>query len=248
VRPSILLLASVVLTASLHAADIPTDYSSPQNLNDVINRYQRAQSDQQAALRETQMVEDIEASIPKLEKQSKVKVLHFISKLGINTFQMIGTIFGDKTVFNEVIARYLETEQKGRENGSLAIIPENYKFKINAIVTQDSHTTYIFNVTPKRKDYGLFKGQVWLDGGTAMPLKEVGQLVKSPSVWLKSVKFERDYEIHDGIAVPTHLESRADVHLFGTAKLTANFSNLKRLDSTDATGDAVGNATGNDGP
>jgi hypothetical protein len=85
-----------------------------------------------------------------------------------------------------------------------------------------------------------------------MPLKEVGQLVKSPSVWLKSVKFERDYEIHNGIAVPTHLESKADVHLFGTAKLTANFSNLKRLDSTDATGGAAGNTAGNtlgnDGP
>jgi hypothetical protein len=234
VRLSALLLACVVLTVSAPAADVPTDYSTPQNLNDVINRYQRAQVDQQEALRETQMVEDIEASLPKLEKQSKVKVLHLISKLGINTFQMIGNFFGDKTVFREVIARYLETEAKGRENGSLAISPANYKFKINAIVTENSHTTYIFDVTPKRKDYGLFKGQVWLDGGTAMPLKEVGQLVKSPSMWLKSVKFERDYEIHDGIAVPTHLESRAEVHLFGTAKLTATFSNLQRQDDADA--------------
>jgi len=244
------------LTVSAPAADIPVGYATPQNLNDLINRYQRAQADQQAALRGAQMEEEIEARLPKLEKQSKVKVLRFVSKLGINTFKMIGEFIGDKTVFREVIGRYLETEQKGRENGSMAISPANYKFKINAVVTQNSQTTYIFDLTPKRKDVGLFKGQVWLDGGTAMPLKEVGQLVKSPSVWLKSVRFERDYELQDGIAVPRHLESKAVVHLFGTAELSANFSNLKRQDSDDAAGNDAdnnadnnaGNTLGNDGP
>lgn len=246
-RVSTSLVACLVLAVSLPAADLPTDPASPQNLTDIINKYQRAQSDQQAALRETQMIEDIEASLPKLEKQGKLRVLRMISKLGINTFQMIGK-WGDNTVFKEVIARYLDTESKGRENGSMAINPDNYKFKINAIITQNAQTTYIFDVTPKRKDDGLFKGQVWLDGGTGMPLKEVGKLVKTPSIWLKSVKFERDYELHDGVAVPKHLESVAEVRAFGKAQLSANFSNLKRQDSAGAAGDAAAEATSNDGP
>jgi hypothetical protein len=242
-----LLLAFIVVTASVPAADVPVDYSTPQNLDDIIHRYQRAQADQQAALRETQMVEEIDASLPKLEKHGKLKVLHMISKIGINKFKMIGEFIGDNTVMTQVIKRYLDTEQKGRESGSMAINPDNYKFKINAIVTQNSQTTYIFDVTPKRKDDGLFKGQVWLDGLTAMPLKELGKLVKTPSVWLKSVKFERDYEIHDGVAVPKHLESVAEVRAFGEAKLSANFSDLKRQDN-GAAGDAVGDAASNDGP
>jgi hypothetical protein len=60
-------------------------------------------------------------------------------------------------------------------------------------------------------------------------------------VWLKSVKFERDYEIQDGVAVPKHIESKAEVHLFGTAELSANFSNLKRQQGDPAAGDTVGN-------
>jgi hypothetical protein len=232
------------LRLSSPAADIPADYSNPPNLKELLNRYERAQADQKAALRETQMVEDIEASLPKLEKHGKLKVLRMISKIGINKFEMIGQFIGDNTVLKEVITRYLQTEQDGRDNGSIAISQVNYNFKINAIITQNSQTTYIFNVTPKRKATGLFKGQLWLDGETAMPLKEVGQLVKTPSVWLKSVKFERDYELQDGVAVPKHIESKAEVHLFGTAELSANFSNLKRQASDDATGDAVGS----DGP
>jgi len=260
VRLTALLLASIVWTASLpaRAADLPADYANPRNLNDLINSYQRAVADQQAALRGAQMVEDIDASIPKLEKKGKLKVLRMISKIGISQFEMIGQFIGDNTVLREVINRYLDTEAKGREDGSMAINPVNYNFKINAIVTQNSQTTYIFQVTPKRKADGLFRGQVWLDGATAMPLKEVGQFVKNPSIWLKSVKFERDYELRDGVSVPVHLESKAEVHLFGTAELSANFSDVKRQTGEgdepvgDPAGDAVAPATGhtvgNDGP
>jgi len=236
-RLSALLFASTVLTASLIAADIPADYSNPQNISDVISRYQKAQVTQREALRGTQMDEEISASIPKLEKHGKLNVLRMISKVGINRFEQIGQFIGDKTVFNEVIKRYLQIEEKGRENGSMAISPENYKFKINAIVTQNSQTTYIFDITPKRKADGLFKGKLWLDGATAMPLKEKGQFVKNPSVLLKSVKFERDYDLQDGVAVPRHIESIADVRVFGKAELIANFSNLKRQDNDESVTD-----------
>ncbi len=42
-----------------------------------------------------------------------------------------------------------------------------------------------------------------------MPPEEVGQLAL-PSVWLKSVEFSGDYEIHDGIAFDTSQQCRAD--------------------------------------
>jgi hypothetical protein len=232
-RPSVLLLASLALRVSLSAADIPADYSTKQNLDDIINKYQVAQVTQREALRGTRIEEDISAKLPKLEKQGKLKVLRMISKIGINKFEQIGQFIGDNTVFKEVIVRYLQTEEKGRENGSIAISPANYNFKIAAIVTENSQTTYIFDVTPKRKADGLFKGQLWLDGNTGMPLKEKGQLVKTPSVFLKSIKFERDYEIHDGLAVPKHIESVAEVRMFGTAELSANFSDPTRQDGDD---------------
>src|SRR5579862_2864114 len=223
-RLLILSIAFAAATASLSAGDIPSAYADPKNLTEVISKYQDAVHTQQEALRGAQMEVDIDASLPKLEKKGKLKVLRVISKLGKITFRQIGKPIGDGTVYKEVIQRYLQTEKEGRENGTMAISNANYNFKINAIINQDSQTTYIFDLKPKRKADGLFKGQLWLDGATGMPLKEIGELVKKPSVMLKSVKFERDYELHDGLSIVTRVESTVDVRLVGKAQLTASFS------------------------
>jgi hypothetical protein len=61
-----------------------------------------------------------------------------------------------------------------------------------------------------------------------MPVRESGQFVKMPSVFLKKVEFTREYEIHDGIAIPKHLESKADVRLVGRAELNMDFSNFSK--------------------
>jgi hypothetical protein len=52
---------------------------------------------------------------------------------------------------------------------------------------------------------GLFKGELWVDADTFLPLRESGRFVKNPSVFLKKIEFVRDYEIKDGIAFATLL-------------------------------------------
>lgn len=172
---------------------------------------------------------EIDAQLPSLEKKGTLKVLRMISRLGKITFDPIGRFIGDPIVKNEVITKYLELEQNERERGSIAITPANYKFQINAIITQDNpqgqqQQIYIFKLTPRRKAIGLFKGELWLDGATGMPLKETGQMVKSGSAWLKSIRFVRDYEMRDGISVLKHLQSTVDVRVVGKAELSADYS------------------------
>lgn len=219
------LFASAVLAAVVCAADIPKNYATPDNLKDVINRYISAQQAQQEALRGARMEVDIDAQLPSLEKKGKLRVLRVISKFGKITFDQIDQFIGDPIVKTQVITKYLELEQKEREKGNIAITPANYKFQINAIITQDDRQVYIFKLTPKRKAIGLFKGELWLDGATGMPLKETGQMVKSGSAWLKSIRFVRDYEMRDGISVLKHLQSTVDVRVVGKAELSANYSN-----------------------
>jgi hypothetical protein len=127
-------------------------------------------------------------------------------------------------VKKEVIEKYLEIEQNERQKGSIAITPANYKFQIKAIITQEEQQTYIFQLTPKRKAVGLFKGELWLDGATGMPLKETGQMVKSGSSWLKSIRFVRDYEMRNGVSILKHLQSTVDVRVVGKAELSADYS------------------------
>lgn len=209
----------------LRAADVSPNYASQDNLNSIIDRYVAAQQIQQNALRGARMEVDIDAQLPRLEKNGKLKVLHMISRFGKISFNQIGQFIGDPIVKKEVIGRYLELEQNERDKGTIAISPANYKFQISAIITQGEQQTYIFKLTPKRKAVGLFKGELWLDGATGMPLKETGQMVKSGSAWLKSIRFVRDYQMRDGISILKHLQSTVDVRVVGKAELSADYSN-----------------------
>jgi hypothetical protein len=224
VRLTNLFVASAVLAGVLHGADIPRNYASQDNLNNIINRYVAAQQAQQDALRGARMEVDIDAQLPSLEKKGKLRVLRTITRFGKISFDQIGQFIGDPGVKKEVIGKYLELEQDERGKGSIAITPVNYKFQIKAIISQEEQQTYIFQLTPRRKAVGLFKGELWLDGATGMPLKETGQMVKSGNAWLKSIRFVRDYELRNGVSILKHLQSTVDVRVVGKAELNADYS------------------------
>ena len=196
---------------------------------DVVAKYLDASKVQQEALRGCQMDVDIDAKLPKQEKQGRLRALRIVSRLGKIIYRPLG-FSGDNTVKQEVIARYLSAETEARDNGSIAITPSNYKFRLKAKMTQGDEVTYIFQITPRKKKVGLFKGELWLDAATGMPVRESGELVKTPSIFLKKVEFVREYALQDGVAVPSHIESTVDTRGFGRAELSINFSNYTRQD------------------
>jgi len=198
----------------------------------IIALYQDATKTQQAALRGVQMEVAIDAKLPRLEKQGRMILLQTISKLGKITNKVFD-FKGDDTIKSEVIARYLEAERDARETGEIAISPVNYKFRHKGSIEQNGQRVELFQITPKKKRVGLFKGDLWLDAKTGMPVRESGQLVKTPSIFLKKVEFTRDYELHDGIAIPKHIVSKADVRLFGSAELNINYSNFAKQESAE---------------
>ena len=81
---------------------------------------------------------------------------------------------------------------------------------------------------------GLFKGELWVDTETGMPVRESGQFVKSPSVFLKKIAFVRDYELQDnGVSIPAHIESMVDTRIVGRAELEISFSKFTRPTGDD---------------
>jgi hypothetical protein len=158
-----------------------------------------------------------------------MRVLRMIDKLGDLTFSVIDFV-GDNRIKTELIARYMETEQKEKAFGALTISPENYEFKIAAILKTDGRSIYIFDVNARKKDASAFRGEVWVDGETGMPLREEGRLLKSPHILLRNVRMTRDYELRDGISIVKHFRSTTDVRLLGvgTAVLDISFSNFSR--------------------
>jgi hypothetical protein len=222
VRLSVLLLASALCI--LPCAGGPAFTESDPNIAALINKYQNATRIQSQTLRGAQVEVDIEGKLPSLEKEGKMKALRSVSKLGEITYKALG-FSGDNTVKKEVITRYLAAESEARDSGAIAITPANYKFRLIATLVEGGVRTMIFQLTPRKKKVGLFKGQLWVDESTGMPLRETGQLVKNPSVFLKRVRFTRYYEMRDGVAVPKHLESKVETRLVGAAELNVDFNN-----------------------
>jgi hypothetical protein len=203
----------------------------------LVDKFLEANRTQQEALRGVQMEVSLEARLPRLEKHGRLRALRTISKLGMITYKALG-FSGDNMIKNQVIARYLDGESQTRDIG---ITRANYKFKYKGQVERDGRTVYVLQVTPRRRVVGLFRGELWLDAETSMPVRESGRFVKSPSMFLKKIEFVRDYQIKDGVSVPKHVESSADVRVLGRAELSIEYSNISRQDLAEDTALAPSN-------
>lgn len=198
---------------------------------DLVERYLNAVSQQQGRLRGATMEVEIDAKLPSLNKWGKLNALRYISQIGKISYLMRSFV-GDDTVKKDVIARYLQAEVQAQDtNQQVAITPANYKFKYKGQQLRNDQVVHVFQLSPHKKKVGLFKGELWVDPETYLPVRESGRLVKNPSVFLKRVDFVRDYKIENGIAYPKRIDSIVDTRLVGRAELHINFTNYSRQDA-----------------
>lgn len=228
---------------ALSAANVPTvalDASDAITTNEILDRYVAATQNQQEQMRGVQMEVDIAAELPKMKKKGRLFALRNISKLGRITYDAI-RFEGDNTIKKEVIARYLsaETEAASKDQAP-PITPEFYKFKYKGLVERDGQQVHFFQVDPKKKKAGTFKGDLWLDAETCLPVREAGRLSKNPSVFIKRFEFIRTYAIKGGLAIPKHTSGTVTTRLWGKAQVDIDYRNFDRVD--DAAGAEAGAA------
>jgi len=181
---------------------------------------------------------DIHASLPGQKKQGRFHALRKINPFGRITYAK-PEFEGDNAVKNQVVERYLQAEAEAQQDGeaaSVAVTPANYKFQYKGEKIEDSRTVHVFQVTPLKKRKGLFKGEVWIDAASYLPVREAGKLIKSPSIFVKRVAFVRTFDIRDGLSIPLQVQSVVDT-VFGSAELTVDFTNFS-LDVGDADPDS----------
>ena len=199
----------------------------------IIARYLQASQLHEDVLRGASMEVDINASVPGLKKEGRLRALRKISKVGQITYRVLG-FQGDNTVKKEVIARYLTAEQQAQGDEKMSITPANYKFKLKGRKSlQMGGNVYIFALTPRKKQVGLFKGEVWLDATTCLPVLEKGRLVKNPSIFFRRVDFERAFSIQNGAAVPSHMKSTIDTRLIGKVELNIDYTHYAQDTASD---------------
>lgn len=229
------LVALLVMFAALSTyafadfEELGDDLSGPGGA--IINKYLQATQD--SSTHAPSMEVSIDASVPKLNQHGTLKALRKISNVGKVTYRVLG-FQGDTTIKSQVIGRYLEAEQQTQDDKNMSVSPANYKFHFKGQKMGDGgHSLYVFQLTPRKKRMGLFKGELWLDSSTCLPVMERGRLVKNPSIFFKKVDFQRDFAIQNGSSVPAHMNSTIDTRLVGRVNLSVNYSTVA-LNSSEA--------------
>ncbi|HEY7210987.1 MAG TPA: hypothetical protein VH477_11995 [Bryobacteraceae bacterium] len=215
---------SVLCFASGSAVRAEMNPLSPAESETIIDKYLQATGDHPAPA-EASVEVDINASIPKLKEDGRLHALRIMSRLGRTSYRVLG-FQGSNTVKNQVIARYLQAEQQNQGNPKFAVTPANYKFKFKGErITDEGKRVYVFALTPRTKAIGLFKGELWLDQSSYLPVFEKGRLSKNPSIFFKKVDFERAFVIQNGEAVPQRINSIISTRLVGRVELNVTYSN-----------------------
>lgn len=224
-RFSFLFLLAFAVVA--YADEAPADNTSPLS-QQVLARYFAAVNEQSSKTRGVEMDMDFSARLPRLKKEGAMIARRIVSSLGKISF-VVKSFTGDTTVKNYVIIKYMSGEVEMAEKDSTTdakITPKNYKFKYKRLETFNGKQTHVFELNPRKKQLGLFKGELWIDDETALPVREVGMLVKSPSVFLKKVNFTRTYGLYNGAALPARVESTVETRIAGKAELDIRYSNF----------------------
>jgi hypothetical protein len=127
---------------------------------------------------------------------------------------------GDAFVKTNVIIRLLQSEvdhvQKD-DPTSNAISTANYKFSYKGINQLDGRQVHVYQLKPREKRAGLFKGRIYVDAYTGSLVRVEGRPVKSPSLFIKKVDFVQDYADYGPFTFPVHIHSEATARIVGRA-------------------------------
>jgi len=141
----------------------------------------------------------IEASFPDLYKQASVVAIRTSTENGRPVLGVLG-VEGDSAVLSEVVGRYfaLEGQLAGLPPSSLAVTPDNYKFRSAGEVPAGETPAYVYQITPKSRRPGLLIGRIWMDSESGAEVLLAGRLGKLRSIG-GPVDLVRDTKLRNGL-------------------------------------------------
>jgi hypothetical protein len=160
----------------------------------------------------------IEAELPQIAQKGRYQLRRMYSAPKSLAFKAVNFV-GDNFVKTNVIARLLQSEvdhAKTADDANTAITTDNYKFSYKGVAeVEGKPLCHVFQVKPRHKRVGLFKGTIYLDVYTGAMVRAEGRMVKSPSFFVKNIEFSQDYTNVDGFDMVSHIHSTADARIVG---------------------------------
>jgi hypothetical protein len=198
---------------------------------EAIERYLAPSQNQHCGCADAAYSVSIDATLPKLHKQGTMRGIKVISRTGQVAYRGL-RFTGDRLVKTAVIARFLANEvQPPEQVAKFGITRQNYTFEYRATADYQGLRAYVWRLLPNRKRAGLFEGELWLDAATAAPLRLWGDSVRSPSVFVRSLRFVQDYQEHAACSQPLRLLVTVQTRIAGKAELAVWLSSADRAQS-----------------
>jgi hypothetical protein len=193
--------------------------AAPLSPADALATYLARSGQAQSACSDSVYNVQVHASLPRLRRQGSMSGLKVVSQTGEIVYRGL-KFTGDSLVKRAVIARFLADDaHRPAPVAGVAITHDNYTFAYTGSVDYNGLTAYVFQLKPKRKRVGLFRGELWLEASTGMPLRLWGDLVKSPSIFIRSLRFVQDYQELDACVHPLRLILTLGTRVAGTAEM-----------------------------
>jgi hypothetical protein len=159
----------------------------------------------------------IKASLPDTSQYGEYELeQHFAAPRDLH-FKPI-RFTGDGFVKSNIITRLLQSEvdHLQKDDGSLtALSSANYKFSYKGRTQIENQPVHVYQVKPREKRVGLFKGRIYLSTETGSLVRAEGTLAKSPSFFIKKIDFVQDYADVNSFTFPIHIHSEASTRLVG---------------------------------
>lgn len=129
---------------------------------------------------------------------------------------------GSERTRNKVFRELLQAEAQAWRDGSkdaAALTPANYEF---VPLPSSPGEPVRIQLKPRREDTRLVDGTLTVNS-EGQPLRLEGRLAKSPSFWVRNVTIVKHFAQIGDIALPTSIESVADVRLVGPATFSMRY-------------------------
>jgi hypothetical protein len=163
---------------------------------------------------------DTDAQVPALKKPGSMTGFKRVAQTGHVVYRGL-RFTGDNIVKTRVILKYLAHETEPAANPeNTAITAVNYKFLFSKVSDYNGVPAYVFPLRPRNKRAGLIRGELWLTADSAVPLRIWGDLVKSPSIFIRSFRLVQDYEMADECGDPLRLLLTVRTRIVGTVEMT----------------------------
>ena len=140
-----------------------------------------------------------------------------------------GSSRGEQIV-RRILDHEVEAATKKDEPHSAAVNSANYDFTYMGETVLDNQPCYVLGLNPKRKDKDLISGQAWVDKRSFLVRRIEGEVVKTPSWWLKTVRVKLAFAYLEGTWLQTNMEAVADVRFLGPHTLTSRVLDYRGAD------------------